>query len=141
MAPTTATSTMSEEQISLHLQSDTTTTQQPETHPTQFFEDVHFLGDKDGKVKIRSPPTFTNKLDERKYKLQHLAVAFRVFAKQGFDEGVAGHISLRDPINPGSLILLLLISILHLIPSPSFVHLISTLNPIIINVHYRTFLD
>ena len=66
-----------------------------------FFEDVHFLGDKEGKVKIRSPPQFTNKLDARKYQMQHLAVAFRVFAKQGFDEGVAGHISLRDPLNPG----------------------------------------
>jgi hypothetical protein len=110
---------MSKEQLGLHLQSDSTITQQPESHPTQFFEDVHFLGDKDGKVKIRSPPTFTNKLDERKYKMQHLAVAFRVFAKQGFDEGVAGHISLRDPINPGSFIVLLLISMLYLIPIPS----------------------
>lgn len=66
-----------------------------------FFEDVHFLGDKDGKVKIRSPPKFENKLDERAYQMRHLAVAFRVFARQGFDEGVAGHISLRDPINHG----------------------------------------
>lgn len=65
-----------------------------------FFEEVHFLGDKDGKVVIRSPPTFENKEDERAYQKQHLAAAFRVFAKQGFDEGVAGHISLRDPINP-----------------------------------------
>ncbi|KKA23549.1 hypothetical protein T310_2388, partial [Rasamsonia emersonii CBS 393.64] len=65
-----------------------------------FYEDVHFLGDKEGRVVIRSPPTFANKLDERRYQLQHLAAAFRVFAKQGFDEGVAGHISLRDPINP-----------------------------------------
>ena len=65
-----------------------------------FFEDVHFLGDKDGKVVIRSPPKFTNKEDERTYQKQHLAAAFRAFAKQGFDEGVAGHISLRDPINP-----------------------------------------
>lgn len=67
----------------------------------KFFEDVHFLGDKDGKVKIRSPPRFENPLDARKYQMQHLAAAFRVFAKQGFDEGVAGHISLRDPLNPG----------------------------------------
>jgi ribulose-5-phosphate 4-epimerase/fuculose-1-phosphate aldolase len=27
-----------------------------------------------------------------------LAAAFRVFADRGFDEGVAGHISVRDPI-------------------------------------------
>lgn len=66
-----------------------------------FFEDVHFLGDKEGRVVIRSPPKFQNKEAERAYQKQHLAVAFRVFAKQGFDEGVAGHISLRDPINPG----------------------------------------
>jgi hypothetical protein len=100
MAPPTAasTSTVSEEQATLHLRPDTT---HATDKPADFFEDVHFLGDKDGKVKIRSPPAFENKLDERKYKMQHLAVAFRVFAKQGFDEGVAGHISLRDPINPG----------------------------------------
>jgi len=68
-----------------------------------FFEDVHFLGDKEGRVVIRSPPKFEDKEAERAYQKQHLAVAFRVFAKQGFDEGVAGHISLRDPINPGKL--------------------------------------
>jgi hypothetical protein len=66
-----------------------------------FFEDVHFLGDKDGNIVIRSPPKFANTNDELEYKKQHLAAAFRVFAKQGFDEGVAGHISLRDPRNPG----------------------------------------
>ncbi|CRG87017.1 Meiotically up-regulated gene 14 protein [Talaromyces islandicus] len=67
---------------------------------SDFFEDVHFLGDAQGKIVIRSPPVFENKLDEREYQKQHLAAAFRVFAKQGFDEGVAGHISLRDPIHP-----------------------------------------
>ncbi|KAI0428711.1 class II aldolase/adducin N-terminal [Xylaria sp. FL1042] len=74
----------------------------PEAKVTKpdFFEDVHFLGDKDGKVVIRSPPTFQNAEEELKYKKQHLAAAFRVFARQGFDEGVAGHISLRDPLNP-----------------------------------------
>lgn len=66
-----------------------------------FFEDVHFLGDKDGKVVIRSPPSFTDTNKARAYQQQHLAAAFRVFAKQGFDEGVAGHISLRDPETPG----------------------------------------
>ena len=59
---------------------------------SSFFEEVHFLGDKAGKVTIRSPPRFDNIEDQRKYQKQHLAVAFRVFARQGFDEGVAGHI-------------------------------------------------
>lgn len=66
-----------------------------------FFDDVHFLGDKEGKVIIRSPPKFDTLEEERAHKKQSLAIAFRVFAKQGFDEGVAGHISLRDPVNPG----------------------------------------
>lgn len=31
-----------------------------------------------------------------------MALAFRLFAKYGFDEGVAGHITYRDPIEPTS---------------------------------------
>ena len=64
-----------------------------------YFEDVHSLGDKAGKVVIRSPPRFEDPSDDRQYQKQHLAAAFRAFARQGYDEGVAGHISLRDPIN------------------------------------------
>lgn len=29
-----------------------------------------------------------------------LAAAFRIFGKYGYDEGVAGHITLRDPVQP-----------------------------------------
>lgn len=29
-----------------------------------------------------------------------MAAAFRYLSKQGYDEGIAGHISLRDPENP-----------------------------------------
>ncbi|KAI1283904.1 class II aldolase/adducin domain protein [Xylaria sp. FL0933] len=50
------------------------------------------------KLSIRSYPQFENLEDERSYRKQHLAAAFRVFADRGFDEGVAGHISVRDPI-------------------------------------------
>ncbi|KAL4950784.1 class II aldolase/adducin N-terminal [Aspergillus filifer] len=54
---------------------------------------------KSGKtLKIRSYPKFDNLEDERLYRKQHLAAAFRLFADRGFDEGVAGHISVRDPI-------------------------------------------
>ncbi len=35
--------------------------------------------------------------EERLYRKQHLAAAFRMFSKCGFDEGVAGHITARDP--------------------------------------------
>jgi len=50
------------------------------------------------KLKIRSYPKFESLEEERLYRKQHLAAAFRVFAERGFDEGVAGHISVRDPI-------------------------------------------
>ncbi|KAH9458064.1 hypothetical protein MJO28_005119 [Puccinia striiformis f. sp. tritici] len=50
------------------------------------------------KLKLRSPPEFTDKEEERKYKLGKLAAAFRIFAQRGFDEGIAGHLTLRDPI-------------------------------------------
>lgn len=54
---------------------------------------------KSGKqLKIRAYPRFDSLEEERLYRKQHLAAAFRVFADRGFDEGVAGHISVRDPI-------------------------------------------
>ncbi|PGH37041.1 hypothetical protein GX50_00024 [[Emmonsia] crescens] len=47
---------------------------------------------------IRQYPKFNSLEEERLYRKQHLAAAFRVFADRGFDEGVAGHISVRDPV-------------------------------------------
>ncbi|MGH9139049.1 MAG: class II aldolase/adducin family protein [Acidimicrobiales bacterium] len=35
--------------------------------------------------------------DERLHRKQRLAAAFRIFGRLGFDEGVAGHITARDP--------------------------------------------
>ncbi|OJD16015.1 hypothetical protein AJ78_03768 [Emergomyces pasteurianus Ep9510] len=49
-------------------------------------------------LNIRQYPNFSSLEEERLYRKQHLAAAFRVFADRGFDEGVAGHISVRDPI-------------------------------------------
>ena len=50
------------------------------------------------RLKIRTYPKFESLEEERLYRKQHLAAAFRIFADRGFDEGVAGHISVRDPI-------------------------------------------
>ena len=47
-----------------------------------------------------APPKFTDKYEEREYLKGRLALAFRIFGKEGFDEGVAGHITLRDPVKP-----------------------------------------
>jgi hypothetical protein len=45
------------------------------------------------RLHIRTYPQFHNLEDERLYRKEHLAAAFRVFAERGYDEGVAGHIS------------------------------------------------
>ncbi|KAJ2859275.1 hypothetical protein GGI22_003037 [Coemansia erecta] len=43
------------------------------------------------------PPTFASFEAERVHRKQRLVAAFRVFAKLGLDEGVAGHLTCRDP--------------------------------------------
>jgi ribulose-5-phosphate 4-epimerase/fuculose-1-phosphate aldolase len=43
------------------------------------------------------PPQFESVEDERLHRKQRLAAAFRLFSRFGFDEGVAGHITARDP--------------------------------------------
>jgi ribulose-5-phosphate 4-epimerase/fuculose-1-phosphate aldolase len=48
-------------------------------------------------LKIPMPPTFSSVEEERQYRKQRLAAGFRLFSKFGFDEGVAGHITARDP--------------------------------------------
>ena len=48
-------------------------------------------------AKTPEPPVFQTVEDERLHRKQRLASAFRLFAKFGFSEGVAGHITARDP--------------------------------------------
>jgi ribulose-5-phosphate 4-epimerase/fuculose-1-phosphate aldolase len=43
------------------------------------------------------PPTFDTLEQERMHRKVRLAAAFRMFSKAGLDEGVAGHITARDP--------------------------------------------
>ncbi|KAI1846481.1 hypothetical protein JX265_004995 [Neoarthrinium moseri] len=42
-------------------------------------------------------PTFPSFHEERKHVLTHMAATFRFFARQGYTEGMSGHISVRDP--------------------------------------------
>src|ERR1700692_832484 len=48
-------------------------------------------------LNIPAPPTFATTAEERQHRKQRLAGAFRLFSRFGFDEGVAGHITARDP--------------------------------------------
>ncbi|KAI0170790.1 class II aldolase/adducin N-terminal [Pestalotiopsis sp. NC0098] len=46
---------------------------------------------------IPKHPTFSA---QRQWMLEKMALAFRVFARLGYTDGMAGHISVRDPENP-----------------------------------------
>lgn len=44
-------------------------------------------------------PNITDPYKKRQWQLEHMAGAFRVFARKGFTEGTSGHISVRDPVD------------------------------------------
>lgn len=46
------------------------------------------------------PPMFASPAAEREHNKKRLVAAFRLFGKFGFDEGVAGHITVRDSERP-----------------------------------------
>src|ERR1700730_13740831 len=46
---------------------------------------------------LPQPPVFAPAAEERVHRKQRLAAAFRLFSRFGFDEGVVGHITARDP--------------------------------------------
>jgi Class II Aldolase and Adducin N-terminal domain len=72
----------------------------PTSIPTSRPMDTLTIGTRDGTLHMPIVPSFTNPLSERSWSLEHMAGAFRLFGKFGFGEGAAGHISLKDPVNP-----------------------------------------
>ncbi|ATY60833.1 class II aldolase adducin domain [Cordyceps militaris] len=63
-------------------------------------EEKKFRYDFSAKGGFPQPLTFEDKREEREYLKGRLTAAFRIFAKYGLNEGVAGHITLRDPVEP-----------------------------------------
>ena len=53
-------------------------------------------------MNLPNPPVFSDVDQHRSHIKQRLAAAFRLFSKFGFDEGVAGHITARDPEFPNT---------------------------------------
>ncbi|MEY2552727.1 MAG: hypothetical protein QOC57_587, partial [Ilumatobacteraceae bacterium] len=51
-------------------------------------------------VGLEGPPVFASVEDERLHRKQKLAGSLRIFGRVGFGEGVAGHITVRDPEFP-----------------------------------------
>ncbi|CAG7925341.1 unnamed protein product [Penicillium olsonii] len=73
------------------------------THSKQSSQAV---GAEKATVKMQMPtmPVFDDKMKEREYLKGRLAAAFRIFGDKGYDEGmcVAGHITVRDPVDPST---------------------------------------
>lgn len=42
-------------------------------------------------------PPFQSVAEKRQWQLEHMAAAFRFMAREGYCEGISGHISVRDP--------------------------------------------
>ncbi|MEW9532118.1 class II aldolase/adducin family protein [Microbispora sp. NPDC049125] len=49
------------------------------------------------RLTFRLPQTFETVEEERRHRKERLAAALRLFGRLGFEEGVAGHITVRDP--------------------------------------------
>ena len=52
-------------------------------------------GNRAGTLKLRGSPVFADVYAKRQWMKEHMAAAFRFFGKQGYGEGVSGHISMR----------------------------------------------
>lgn len=50
-----------------------------------------------GDVMLPGVPMFTDMEKKRQWQLEHMAAAFRHWAREGYVEGISGHISVRDP--------------------------------------------
>lgn len=55
-----------------------------------------------GGYELAGIPKIDDPYKKRQWQLEHMAGAFRVFARKGFTEGTAGHISVRDPVDPNT---------------------------------------
>ncbi|KAI9734840.1 MAG: hypothetical protein M1834_001919 [Cirrosporium novae-zelandiae] len=55
-----------------------------------------------GDVKLSGIPRFSDPYEQRQWQLEHMAGAFRVFSRNGFTEGLSGHITVRDPVVPNA---------------------------------------
>ena len=81
-------------------------TQQPTATPKQQIKDTPTGAPKTALQLISQGqslpgiPTFPSYATHRQWMLSKMALAFRVFARKGYTEGMSGHISVRDPENP-----------------------------------------
>jgi len=69
-------------------------------HPDHPFNRV-WRGNKQGTVRLNSIPKFDDPYAEREWIKEHMAATFRFWGKLGYGDGIAGHITVRDPVLEG----------------------------------------
>ncbi|KIK65295.1 hypothetical protein GYMLUDRAFT_219168 [Collybiopsis luxurians FD-317 M1] len=57
-------------------------------------------GNKEGTIQFEDVPKFSSPYEEREWIKAHMAAALRYWGKMGFGEGIAGHITVKDPVLP-----------------------------------------
>ncbi|KAH6900438.1 class II aldolase/adducin N-terminal [Thelonectria olida] len=72
----------------------------PASQQQQQDENQNFAAVATGGIPYPGIPKIEDPYKKRQWQLEHMAGAFRVFARLGFTEGAAGHISVRDPVDP-----------------------------------------
>ncbi|KAG6887623.1 hypothetical protein C0995_013953 [Termitomyces sp. Mi166 len=68
--------------------------------PKSVFNKI-WRGSEDGSIRLKPMPKFGDPYDEREWVKAHLAAVFRYWGKMGYADGLAGHITVRDPVLPG----------------------------------------
>ncbi|WP_397452336.1 class II aldolase/adducin family protein [Pseudomonas sp. NA-150] len=63
-----------------------------------FASSIERLPHHDNRLTLNEIPRFADPLQERLHRKQRLAAAYRLFARYGFEVGLAGHFTARDPI-------------------------------------------
>ncbi|KAF2966980.1 hypothetical protein GQX73_g6603 [Xylaria multiplex] len=97
---TTTTTVITEAPVAVSL--PTTLTQADEPKVEELKTDAAISALSTGGYEFPGIPKIDDPYKKRQWQLEHMAGAFRVFARKGFTEGTSGHISVRDPVDPNT---------------------------------------
>ncbi|GAA5820314.1 hypothetical protein JCM3770_004043 [Rhodotorula araucariae] len=59
-----------------------------------------YRGNKQGTIHMEGIPQFDNPYQKREWVKEQLAIGFQYWGKEGYAEGLSGHITVRDPVWP-----------------------------------------
>ncbi len=68
------------------------------SHASTVSKSIYSLPNSNNRLTLDAVPRHTDLLEERLHRKQRLAAAYRLFSRYGFEVGLAGHFTARDPI-------------------------------------------